>query len=178
MYNLSPSTGKWTEITKGNHAISAWHYSADLDQHLFAVAEEKNPGDVYLLKGSVANAPTRLTHVFDYLDRDYKLPKQEKVTWKGADGELVEGLLIYPTDYVSGNLYPLVVQTHGGPAASDQFGLGRSIYEYHPVLAVKGFMVLQPNYRGSTGYGDPFLRDMIGSYFRNSHLSSPTGKET
>ncbi len=175
LYNLSPVTGKWTEVTKGNHAVSAWNYNATLDQHLFALAEEKTPGDFYLLKSVDKHAPVRLTHIFDYLDRDFKLPKQERVTWKGADGVAVEGLLMYPNDYVAGKSYPLVVQTHGGPAASDQFGLGRSWAEYHPVLAARGFMVLQPNYRGSTGYGDPFLRDMVGAYFRNSHLDVMAG---
>jgi dipeptidyl aminopeptidase/acylaminoacyl peptidase len=43
------------------------------------------------------------------------------------------------------------------------------------VLAGKGYAVLQPNYRGSTGYGDPFLRDMIGHYFQNAHLDVMTG---
>ena len=43
------------------------------------------------------------------------------------------------------------------------------------MLAGKGYAVLQPNYRGSTGYGDPFLRDMIGHYFQNAHLDVMTG---
>ena len=43
------------------------------------------------------------------------------------------------------------------------------------VLAGKGYAVLKPNYRGSTGYGDAFLRDMVGSYFRNSHLDVMAG---
>jgi dipeptidyl aminopeptidase/acylaminoacyl peptidase len=175
LFNLSPATGKWTELTKGNHAITSWSYNAGTDQHAFTLADEKSPGDIHLLKGVETSAPTRLTHVFDYLDRDFKLPKQERVTWKGADGVAVEGLLIYPNDYVAGKLYPLVVQTHGGPHASDQFGLGRSSAEYHPILAAKGFMVLQPNYRGSTGYGDPFMRDMLGAYFRNAHLDVMAG---
>ncbi len=175
LFNLSPTTGKWTEITKGNHSISSWNYQPALDQHLFAVADEKSPGDIHLLKGVETTSPTRLTHVFDYLDRDFKLPKQERVNWKGADGVTVEGLLIYPNDYVAGKLYPLVVQTHGGPRASDQFGLDRSFASYATVLAAKEFMILQPNYRGSTGYGDPFLRDMVGSYFKNSHLDVMAG---
>jgi dipeptidyl aminopeptidase/acylaminoacyl peptidase len=43
------------------------------------------------------------------------------------------------------------------------------------VLAAKGYAVLKPNYRGSTGYGDPFLRDMIGHYFKNAHLDVMAG---
>src|SRR5206468_7860461 len=101
------------------------------------------------------------THVFDAQARDFKLPNAEAIQWKGADGVTVEGLLFYPLDYQPGQKYPLVVQTHGGPQASDKFGFG-SWSNYVPVLTGKGYAVLQPNYRGSTGYGDAFLRDMVG----------------
>ena len=61
-----------------------------------------------------------------------------------------------------------------GPASSDKFSFG-SWSRYVQVLAAKGWMVLKPNYRGSTGYGDEFLRDMVGSYFNQSHLDVMTG---
>lgn len=168
-------SGKPVEITHGNQAVGGWNYNEVADTHIFQVMDEKNAGDVWMLKGQDVKTLARLTHVYDYLDRDFKIPKQERITWKGADGVSVEGLLIYPTDYVAGKQYPLVVQTHGGPASSDQFGIGRGYTEYHPVLAAKGYMILEPNYRGSTGYGDAFLRDMVGSYFRNAHLDVMAG---
>ena len=43
------------------------------------------------------------------------------------------------------------------------------------MLAGKGYVGLQPNYRGSTGYGDAFLRDMVGHYFQNAHLDVMAG---
>jgi dipeptidyl aminopeptidase/acylaminoacyl peptidase len=67
-----------------------------------------------------------------------------------------------------------VVQTHGGPASSDKFSFGRWS-NYAQILTAKGYAVIQPNYRGSTGYGDDFLRDMVGSYFKNSHLDVMRG---
>ena len=94
--------------------------------------------------------------------------------WKGADGHGVEGLLHYPADYRPGTRYPLVVQTHGGPRTSDRYCFG-DWQSYVKVLAGLGYAVLQPNYRGSTGYGDAFLRDMVGGYFRNSHLDVLAG---
>ena len=119
--------------------------------------------------------PTQVTHVFDHLARDFRLPRQEKITWKGADGVTVEGLLFYPLDYQPGHHYPLVVQTHGGPASSDRFGFAGSWGSYAPVLAAMGYAVLRPNYRGSTGYGNAFLRDMVGHYYKNAHLDVLAG---
>lgn len=175
LYALTIATGKSTAITKGDQAVGPWAYNSNLDLHLFGLATQDNAGDVYTLKGSDLKTQRKVTKEYDYLAAEYKLPKQERVKWKGADGVEVEGLLIYPIDYQAGKKYPLVVQTHGGPASADHFGFSRSYTDYHPVLAAKGYMVLQPNYRGSTGYGDDFLRDMVGSYFKNAHLDVMAG---
>jgi len=163
--------GKPRQLTDGKHAIGAW--STNGDRWAFQVTDATNAGDVWMLDAG-ASTPTRVTHVFDYLARDFKLARQEAIQWKGADGVTVEGLLTYPVDYVAGQKYPLAVITHGGPQASDKYSLGATSDELQ-VLAGKGYAVLQPNYRGSTGYGDPFLRDMIGHYFQNAHLDVMTG---
>jgi dipeptidyl aminopeptidase/acylaminoacyl peptidase len=125
---------------------------------------------------ATASAPalTRVTHVFDYLARDFKLGRQEAITWKGADGVTVEGVVTYPAGHQAGQKYPLAVMTHGGPQAADKYSVGSMSYEIQ-VLAGKGYVSLQPNYRGSTGYGDAFLRDMVGHYFQNAHLDVMAG---
>jgi len=176
LFRMPAGGGKPVQITNGQHAIGGWSVSQMTGRHTFLVSGPANPGDVWTLGPDPAAgaAPTRITRVFDYLARDFKLPRQERIEWKGADGVTVEGLLIYPLDYQPGQKYALAVQTHGGPQASDKFGF--SYWgNYHPVLAAKGYAVLQPNYRGSTGYGDAFMRDMVGSYFKNSHLDVLAG---
>ena len=116
----------------------------------------------------------QVTHVFDELLARHELPRVEVMVWKGDDGVDIEGLLHYPLDYQAGTRYPLVVQTHGGPASSDKFGFFRSS-NYEPVLTSLGYFVFKPNYRGSTGYGDAFLRDMVGHYFRQAHKDVMAG---
>ena len=98
-------------------------------QMVFQFDEPTRFGDVWTLaipaaRDAAAAAPVRVTGVFDTLDRTFALPRQEKVSWKSADGTTIEGLLFYPADYVAGRRYPLVVQMHGGPADSDKFGAG------------------------------------------------------
>src|SRR5439155_3311500 len=150
--------------TSGDHEIRDWMYQPNTGQHAFAIDEPSNPGDISVLS-STAKAPVRVTRVFDYVARDFSLPRQEAIHWAGKDGAAIEGLLYYPVDYVQGRRYPVAVQTHGGPPASDKFGFGIPAIYYvndETVLTGLGYAVLKPNYRGSTGYGDAFLRDMVG----------------
>ena len=176
LFRLDAETGAAEQLTEGRHAIGSWQFSAAADRHVLTFREPRNPGDVWLLETDSGSTPTRVTHVFDYLFRHFRLPRQQGVSWAGADGVSIEGLLSYPLDYEEGQRYPLVIQTHGGPQASDKFGFGAS-RNYIPVLAASGYVVLQPNYRGSTGYGDSFLRDMVGGYFTNAHLDVLAGAD-
>ena len=162
------------QLTGGDHATRYWSYDPRADQHVFTLHSATNAGDAWIM-GADSTAPAaRITHVFDYLGQEYLLPRLEAIQWPGADGTTVEGLLVYPLDWEPERAYPLVVQTHGGPASSDKFSFGRW-RNYEPVLAAMGYAVFKPNYRGSTGYGDDFLRDMVGHYYRQSHLDVMTG---
>jgi len=172
IFQVPAAGGTPRALTSGDHAIDAWSYAPGTGLHAFVKDEAASPGEIWTMVPGAA--PVRVTKVFEGLARDFQLPRQERITWKGADGVDVEGLLFYPTGYVQGQRYPLIVQTHGGPAASDKFGFG-SWSSYPEVLAGMGYAVLNPNYRGSTGYGDPFLRDMVGSYFKNAHLDVMAG---
>ncbi|HSF17204.1 MAG TPA: S9 family peptidase [Vicinamibacteria bacterium] len=162
-----------TRLTEGEHSITDWRFFPSSGQHVFGIDRRDNAGDLHLMPADGGD-PARVTRVYEYLAREFELPRQEAIQWKGDDGETVEGLLYYPLDYREGTRYPLVVQTHGGPAASDKFGFGRWS-SYVQVLTAKGYFVFKPNYRGSTGYGDGFLRDMVGHYFRQAHLDVMTG---
>jgi dipeptidyl aminopeptidase/acylaminoacyl peptidase len=173
LFTVPTSGGAPKAITSGDHTVLGWHYFEGPDRHVFGLDEAANAGDLYVLAGA-AGPPARVTHVFDDLARRFRLPRVEALSWTAADGVTIEGLLYYPLDYVAGTRVPLVVQTHGGPASSDRFGFG-SWSSYTAVLAARGYAVLKPNYRGSTGYGDPFLRDMVGHYFKNAHLDVMAG---
>jgi dipeptidyl aminopeptidase/acylaminoacyl peptidase len=170
IFSVPSEGGKPTQLTDGRHNIGAWSLAGD---RLAMTISDSTSDEIWTVRAG-DRTPARLTHVFDYVSRDFKLGKQEAIQWKGADGTTVEGILTYPVDYQAGRRYPLAVMTHGGPQAADKFSLGSTNYEFQ-VLAGKGYATLQPNYRGSTGYGDAFLRDMVGHYFQNAHLDVMTG---
>jgi dipeptidyl aminopeptidase/acylaminoacyl peptidase len=168
------NTREVTRLTTGDHSLGSVSYNPLNNRAVFGIQERTNAGDIWVMETEAGARPTRVTHIFDYLDETFLLPRQEAVQWEGEDGVTVEGLLFYPLDYQEGRRYPLIVQTHGGPAASDKFQYGYSS-NYIQVLAAKGYFVFKPNYRGSTGYGDPFLRDMVGHYFNQAHKDVMTG---
>lgn len=93
---------------------------------------------------------------------DVKLPpvgKTEVVTWKSTDGRDIEGLLTYPAGYRAGQKVPLILNIHGGPAGVFQqsFLGGRGAYPL-ATFAARGYAILRPNPRGSSGYGTEFRR--------------------
>ena len=160
-----------TQITKGDHSVGSWSFSDDTGTHVFTLNTGSRPSEIYTMTAD--GAMKRVTSIFDEDLAKFKVSRQERITWKGADGATIEGLLNYPVDYVQGQRYPLIVMTHGGPAASDKFGFATEVQVY----AAKGYAVLRPNYRGSTGYGDKFLRDMVNGYFKQSHLDVMAGTD-
>ena len=174
LFSVTVKGEKLAQLTKGEHALRNFRYYPRLDRFVFGIGEQTNAGDIFTLENKRRASPKKVTKVYDYLNNEFRLPKQEAIQWKGADGTMVEGLLYYPLDYEKGKSYPLCVQTHGGPAASDKFSFG-SWSSYVQVLTSRGWMVFKPNYRGSTGYGDDYLRDMVGHYYRQSHLDVMTG---
>ena len=162
-------------LTDGRHSVQFWSVVAPAGAMVFQLDEPTRLGDAWTMP-LAGGMPSRVTGVYDAFAREFDLPRQDRVAWKGADGVTVEGVLYYPLGYEAGRRYPLVVQLHGGPSESDKFGYGPGvIVNYVPVLAARGYAVLRPNYRGSAGYGNAFLRDVVGGYFRNMHLDVLAG---
>ncbi|MGD2109945.1 MAG: S9 family peptidase [Phycisphaerae bacterium] len=118
----------------------------------------EHPRDIFLVSDS--GKYTRLTRVNPQVDT-WRLPQISIVRWKGANGEEVEGILELPPDYKPGTPLPMVVELHGGPTSATMYRLRLWIYG-RALMAAKGYALLSPNYRGSTGYGDKFMTDLIG----------------
>lgn len=99
----------------------------------------------------------RVTEQYKYYEGKKKSQK-EIMHWTTEDGLEIEGILSKPTDYDSSKTYPLVLVVHGGPAGTSL--AIPTMNKYQPVeqFVEKGFLVLEPNYRGSAGYGEDFRK--------------------
>ena len=95
----------------------------------------------------------RITHEGDDELGKINLGPVRTVKWKSKEGIALEGIATFPGGYVEGNKYPFLVLPHGGPEANDQLRLDA----FSRVVAGLGYVVIQPEYRGSTGYGAEFL---------------------
>lgn len=115
----------------------------------------EHPGDLFVTDANGRNE-RRLTRHADL--GDTRLARQEVIEWEGADGWTIRGILTYPLDYEEGKRYPLVLQIHGGPEGVSLNGWRTNAIYPVQLLARDGFMVLEPNYRGSGGRGVAFSK--------------------
>lgn len=102
-------------------------------------------------KPTLASDPVLLTGFNDFV-HDMKLGRQEMFSWPSKDGLQPNGVITYPPDFFPEKKYPLVLYIHGGPTASSLLGFNA----LPQALAAKGWIVFEPNYRGSNNLGNGF----------------------
>jgi dipeptidyl aminopeptidase/acylaminoacyl peptidase len=150
---------KLKQITDGKHSIYNFDYNPKMETMVYTINSPQSPAAYW--KMDMKKGSAQMFHDPYHELKKFDLASFESIRWKSTDGKEVEGLLIYPVGYEKGKRYPLLAHTHGGPMASDKFMFDG----YAHARAGRGYAILKPNYRGSTGYGNEVLRDMVGHYF-------------
>ena len=120
----------------------------------FTASVADHASDLYWMP-SLDAAPVKLTNLQTAED-GLELGKSETVTWKSDKFE-VDGVVTYPPSFAPGKKYPLVLFIHGGPTST-------SVDTFSPsaqLLAAQGWIILEPNYRGSDNEGDAFQTSII-----------------
>lgn len=121
----------------------------------------EQPAEVY-----IADGPDRLTEArpitsFNQLFTARDLPKAKPYRWTSYDGTPVEGMLMYPPGKFEAKHLPMFVFIHGGPQDADGNHFEADWYQWDRLAATQGWLVFEPNYRGSTGYGDKFALEIV-----------------
>jgi len=171
IFSLDLKPMKVRQLTEGEHALYGFDYVPALDKLVYLINTPQNPG-TFWVSDMRAFSPRLVYDPYPEL-KTCELARYEAVQWKSTDGKTVEGILIYPIPYEKGKRYPLLAHTHGGPMGSDKF----TFDGYAHARAGRGYAVFKPNYRGSTGYGNDVLRDMVGHYFLHADDDVLTGVE-
>ena len=104
-----------------------------------------------LIVASLDGAPKYLTHTTPK-NFESGLTMPEEVHYRSKDGMDIAAILHKPRGFKAGTKYPAVLWIHGGPEGQDTFRFD----PWAQYLAQAGYVVLQPNYRGSSGYGEKF----------------------
>jgi dipeptidyl aminopeptidase/acylaminoacyl peptidase len=164
----------WVEVHRGVHTKvdrlregklePAFEWPDGSTQGLPVSAEFSNSPDVQAVtvtdpRHSVAVAVAhngsleKITHEGDDTLTNVALGDVKVVHWTAKDGTNLEGIVTFPADYSPGKRSRYLVLPHGGPEANDVF----SFDDFSRLIAGMGFVVMQPQYRGSTGYGSDFL---------------------
>jgi dipeptidyl aminopeptidase/acylaminoacyl peptidase len=133
---------------------------------VFIYSSLEKPAEIYLADSPNQLAQARPITAFNQFLAERDLPQGHPYRWKADDGTTVEGMLIYPPGaWQPGepdpkNL-PMFTFIHGGPADADGNHFGADWYQWGALAATNGWLVFEPNYRGSTGYGDKFLQQLV-----------------
>jgi dipeptidyl aminopeptidase/acylaminoacyl peptidase len=115
----------------------------------FTATDATHPAELFYT-ARMGDAPKQLTHLQTVTD-GIELGRSETVHWK-SDQFDVGGVLTYPPGYITGKKYPLVLYIHGGPASASLASFSTPAQ----IFAAKGWLVLEPNYRGSDNRGNAF----------------------
>ncbi len=127
----------------------------------FQYSSLTQPGEIYIAEEPDSIASAHAITSFNKLFTERDLPQGKPYRWKSDDGTSVEGMLIYPPGKFEAKHLPMFTLIHGGPADADGNHFEADWYQWAALAATNGWLVFEPNYRGSTGYGDKFLMQIV-----------------
>ncbi len=144
-------TGRQADVTKGNQAVVNYRAVPDASKFVLLISTPTRIGDLFWLD-KAGGQPKQLTRLNDELFSKLNLTEPEEVWYTSFDGKKIQTWVQKPPDFDRGRKYPLILNIHGGPHAAYGF-----IFDHEfQWMAAKGYVVLYPNPRGSTSYGQEF----------------------
>jgi len=155
------------------HKLNGWNGSYEIlsaathsPRIAFVYSSLQKPTEVYLAESADQLADARPITSLNHLFTERDLPQGKPYRWKADDGTMIEGMLIYPPgsfDKIKPEAkhLPMLTFIHGGPADADGNHFEADWYQWAALAATNGWLVFEPNYRGSTGYGDKFLEQIV-----------------
>ncbi len=145
------ASGKLSDVTTGNHAVVNYRALPDASKFVLLISTPTRVGDLFWLDKAGAQ-PRQLTHINDELFSKLNLTEPEEIWHNSFDGRKIQVWVQKPPDFDPSKKYPLILNIHGGPHAAYGF-----IFDHEfQWMAAKGYVVLYPNPRGSTSYGQEF----------------------
>jgi dipeptidyl aminopeptidase/acylaminoacyl peptidase len=141
------------DLTSGNQGVISFRASPDGSKLIYVVSTPTRINDLFVLDRTTNDAtPKQLTHVNDELFSKLNLTEPEEIWYDSFDGKHIQAWVQKPPNFDPHKKYPLILNIHGGPHVA--YG---HIFEHEfQWMAARGYVVLYPNPRGSTTYGQEF----------------------
>lgn len=153
-----PLTGLWFQPINGaGHRLDTGSVEVAGDAMVgknesiaFVGDNADEPGELYYF--ATPNATMRRLTTYNASFAKLNLGTEREVRWTGPGGFTEDGIVTLPPGYAAGKRYPLALVVHGGPQGSSQL----SFDGLTQLIAARGIITFQPNYRGSTNLGDAY----------------------
>ncbi len=145
------TTGEVAPVTTGDQSVTGYNATHDGSQAVAEISTPVNINDLYLVNPA-GGAMKRLTNINDKLFSQLSLNRPEEIWYTSFDGKRIQAWVQKPPDFDAKKKYPLILNIHGGPHAA----YGWVFFHEMQWMAAKGYVVLYPNPRGSTSYGQQF----------------------
>jgi dipeptidyl aminopeptidase/acylaminoacyl peptidase len=151
LVEFDATSGKPADVTRGNHAVERFRATEDGKKFIVLISTPTNIGDLFVVDQAGA-APKQITHINDKLFSQLNLTEPEEIWYASFDGKKVQAWIQKPPEFDPAKKYPLILDIHGGPHSAYGF-----VFDHEfQWMAAKGYVVLYPNPRGSTSYGQQF----------------------
>src|SRR2546426_2174940 len=145
------ANGAETDWTTGNQATVSFRATPDASKFVALISTPTSIGDLFWLERPGVTQK-QLTHINDELFSKLNLTPPEEIWYPSFDGKKIQAWIQKPPDFDPKKKYPLILNIHGGPHAAYGY-----IFDHEfQWMAAKGYVVLYPNPRGSTTYGQEF----------------------
>jgi dipeptidyl aminopeptidase/acylaminoacyl peptidase len=157
LYSIDPATRAVQKYAPSDRWIgSGFSLTPDGQWAAFSAADASTLGEIFIAPVTPSLKPRKLTDMTAQI-ASWARSALDVVSWKSQDGATIEGVLHKPIGFQAGKKYPLLVVIHGGPTGTSRPTAFSSTSIYPIDLwTAKGALVLEPNYRGSAGYGEAF----------------------
>lgn len=167
VFDVDVPGGKLARLSDGS-GVTSGHYLPECNRFVLSYQTPEKPSEYYVALPSGLGAREHWARMSNANPQvaEFALGAYQTIHWKSSDGTTVEGILVKPSGYEPGKRYPLIVQLHGGPDSAVVRGFSANASTYVHVYSAGGYAVLQPNYRGSSNYGEQFRSQIAGDYFR------------
>ena len=161
IYDTSKPSDKLHRVTTMPGTYAEISTSPRSKKVAFVFSSLGKPEEIYLADSAEKIDQARPITSFNEKLAQADLPQGKPYQWKADDGTTVEGMLIYPPGKLEQKHLPMFTLIHGGPADADGNHFEADWYQWAALAATNGWLVFEPNYRGSTGYGDKFLMEIV-----------------